>query len=951
MQNHLFLVLLAVIGTLSSAQQTVEEELVIKDPELIQELLKAATVENPSERDIPLPPVEVLATTPPPPLSTTEAEPVPLRQRFRLRNLNRPAFLPRTRPSILSSSTEDETAKEEDDGQEKESSGLFTPKRLRTRFQPRARPSVFTSRSRAESKTETETATESESASASGPESDVSEESEESATERKPITIDIVPDDDEEPEESNEISDDNEGDAKTSDEATSATPRSLFAPRRRFRPRPRIASTESPSTRSTVDPTDALPTDEAKSTDESPTSPPQAPSARPLFNNRRTSPFLRRPRPTSNVLGFRSRGSRVTTTAATTTTVASVSSTTPTTSSSVFVTSSSEATTSEPEIEEATEYVPEVMTTEASIFVTVETETESPEAVTPPPAPTQPFRPVFGRRRLPETPRRRVQPQPQQVASEPTTPRRRVVSRRRNPNAGRQRLQPETPVRATAEPAAPETTTNQRVLPPTARQIIRIQPDATEPQPTADTTTTTASQTIVPSTARQVIEIEPESIEPQPTEELPSTTTSQPQPSSPPQRRFQTAPRRTSGRTNPRRLPGTGLRRIPKPEPEVTSEEDNTILTGTAPRRRIDFTSGRTEFTSGRTEVTGSRAQFTNPDSDFVDIPKIKQVNEFIPRQIKVTPQVVAEDDEEVEVVEVEAPRSTQPSRPQPFVPLFTLQAEPTESLRQTPLSDPTKPTNSGSSPAPSRQTSRFQPLTFPNSIVFTENKLPNEITIPNVRPGVQQRFQDPAQIARDILRDSIVVPLVKIDPPTTLSSQQPSQPSQPAQPTQSTPFVTTTFRQEPQDVTKVVPTNSFLENTVRSNALPNKFQVTKPAQSSGERVTVEDRYRHQNPDGSITWGYKSTDGSFKEETIGADCVTRGRYGYIDPQGKIREFSYQNGIPCNPETREVFNRRSSKSTTSKVKKVGYYDYNTNKFVLPDGRRVTLEVNDKFRARG
>lgn len=28
--------------------------------------------------------------------------------------------------------------------------------------------------------------------------------------------------------------------------------------------------------------------------------------------------------------------------------------------------------------------------------------------------------------------------------------------------------------------------------------------------------------------------------------------------------------------------------------------------------------------------------------------------------------------------------------------------------------------------------------------------------------------------------------------------------------------------------------------------------------------------------DGSITWGYESEDGSFKEETLGADCVVRG---------------------------------------------------------------------------
>ncbi len=67
--------------------------------------------------------------------------------------------------------------------------------------------------------------------------------------------------------------------------------------------------------------------------------------------------------------------------------------------------------------------------------------------------------------------------------------------------------------------------------------------------------------------------------------------------------------------------------------------------------------------------------------------------------------------------------------------------------------------------------------------------------------------------------------------------------------------------------------------NTVQHN-LPRKFEVTKPAQKlrDGDRVKVVDSYRTQNDDGSLTWGYKSADGSFKEETIGADCVTRGRF-------------------------------------------------------------------------
>lgn len=54
------------------------------------------------------------------------------------------------------------------------------------------------------------------------------------------------------------------------------------------------------------------------------------------------------------------------------------------------------------------------------------------------------------------------------------------------------------------------------------------------------------------------------------------------------------------------------------------------------------------------------------------------------------------------------------------------------------------------------------------------------------------------------------------------------------------------------------------------------------------------------NDDGSFTFGYEAADGSFKEETRGTDCVVRGKYGYIDPDGNKREFTYVSGNPCDP---------------------------------------------------
>ncbi|CAL8100618.1 unnamed protein product [Orchesella dallaii] len=64
--------------------------------------------------------------------------------------------------------------------------------------------------------------------------------------------------------------------------------------------------------------------------------------------------------------------------------------------------------------------------------------------------------------------------------------------------------------------------------------------------------------------------------------------------------------------------------------------------------------------------------------------------------------------------------------------------------------------------------------------------------------------------------------------------------------------------------------------------------------------IQTVNRYMKQNDDGSITWGYENEDGTFKEETLGADCVVRGKYGYIDPEGNKREYEYQTGNPCDP---------------------------------------------------
>lgn len=64
------------------------------------------------------------------------------------------------------------------------------------------------------------------------------------------------------------------------------------------------------------------------------------------------------------------------------------------------------------------------------------------------------------------------------------------------------------------------------------------------------------------------------------------------------------------------------------------------------------------------------------------------------------------------------------------------------------------------------------------------------------------------------------------------------------------------------------------------------------------EPIGTLERYSHKNEDGSFTFGYVGADGSFREETRGVDCITRGKYGYIDPDGVKREYTYTSGLPC-----------------------------------------------------
>ncbi|KAF6213995.1 hypothetical protein GE061_011724 [Apolygus lucorum] len=89
-------------------------------------------------------------------------------------------------------------------------------------------------------------------------------------------------------------------------------------------------------------------------------------------------------------------------------------------------------------------------------------------------------------------------------------------------------------------------------------------------------------------------------------------------------------------------------------------------------------------------------------------------------------------------------------------------------------------------------------------------------------------------------------------------------------------------------------------DNYGRANGQPRLQPKLKPAQSKEPPVQTIRNYNKLNDDGSFTFGYEAADGSFKEETRGTDCVVRGKYGYVDPDGNKREFTYVSGNPCDP---------------------------------------------------
>ncbi|CAH1401895.1 unnamed protein product [Nezara viridula] len=144
---------------------------------------------------------------------------------------------------------------------------------------------------------------------------------------------------------------------------------------------------------------------------------------------------------------------------------------------------------------------------------------------------------------------------------------------------------------------------------------------------------------------------------------------------------------------------------------------------------------------------------------------------------------------------------------------------------------------------------------------------------------------------------------------------------------------------------TDAKPSYNRAQSQARPKPVPQEPLQSQPAAPGSRRgkptSQVIKKYREDNADGSITWGFENDDGTFKEETIGTDCVTYGKYGYYDPDGVRREYTYSSGIPCEKKDQDSIIGATNE---------GYIDYTNNKYVLPNGQEVALDSMAKNKAR-
>merc|ERR1712198_387231 len=118
-----------------------------------------------------------------------------------------------------------------------------------------------------------------------------------------------------------------------------------------------------------------------------------------------------------------------------------------------------------------------------------------------------------------------------------------------------------------------------------------------------------------------------------------------------------------------------------------------------------------------------------------------------------------------------------------------------------------------------------------------------------------------------------------------------------------------------------------------------------------------------QNVDGSYTYGYEAADGTYKLETRFVDGRVKGKYGYIDPEGNLREASYgaEAGRGFEPqiegvelpapvvEPQEAFNEIPQPAAPAAPAKQFQNFQHNNNIKIVNGRRALLKKVRRVKA--
>merc|ERR1712018_670085 len=142
-----------------------------------------------------------------------------------------------------------------------------------------------------------------------------------------------------------------------------------------------------------------------------------------------------------------------------------------------------------------------------------------------------------------------------------------------------------------------------------------------------------------------------------------------------------------------------------------------------------------------------------------------------------------------------------------------------------------------------------------------------------------------------------------------------------------------------------------------------NNIGTERPI-SSTTPVPILRHVDSQNIDGSYTYGYEAADGTYKLETRFVDGRVKGKYGYIDPEGNLREASYgaEAGRGFEPQIegvelpapvvapQEAFNEISQPAApAAPAKQFQNFEPNNNKVKIVNGRRALLKKVRRVKA--